>query len=97
MKPLITAIDIQSMVKHWLGTGPYGYLGSPYGSDVKAMLLNPMTTGVQQSFVAKMREDIPIFRAPEVAAAVSIYTQDTYPDKREIIIDVGGLISTAQG
>lgn len=89
MKPTITGNDIQDMVTHHLGTPPNGYLGSPYGTQIKEMLQNPEATGVANAFIAKLRQDVPVLTAMP-NGAVNIYYQDTPPDRRELILDVAG-------
>jgi hypothetical protein len=56
----ITPERVVAMVKHWLECPPNGYLGSGYGSDVKALLFNPMASGVADDLVRKCRQDIPL-------------------------------------
>ncbi len=81
--------DLSDMIRHWLATLPNGYLGGGYGADLKALLQTPMTTGVADSLLAKMRIDIPLVAALP-ASALNIYAVDSGPDKRTIYIDVAG-------
>ena len=53
----ITGADIQLMVRHWLHTPTYGYLGSDYGCDPKALLQNPQSIGVANAFIAKLKKE----------------------------------------
>jgi hypothetical protein len=85
----ITKNDLIDMIRHWLNTPTGGYLGSGYGADVKAMLQSPMRTGIADSFLAKMRVDIPLVAALP-ASAINVYAVDEGPDKRTIFIDVAG-------
>ena len=85
----ITATDLQGMVTHWAGTPPNGYLGSGYGADTLAMLQNPMRTGIADSYIKKLRADVPLVGALP-PAAVNVYAQDQGPDKRTIFIEASG-------
>jgi hypothetical protein len=85
----ITATELQGMVSHWAGTPPNGYLGSSYGADTLAMLQNPMKTGLADSFLNKLRTDVPLVGALP-PAAVNVYAQDQGPDKRTIFIEASG-------
>lgn len=87
----ITGADIQAMVRHWLETPVNGYLGSGYGQDIKSLLMNPQAAGVADSFLAKLREDIPILQQlpPD---SLNLYAVGTYPDKQTIVIEVGGTV-----
>lgn len=85
----LTATEIQGMVRHWLSTPPNGYLGSGYGTDVMAMLQNPMGAGIGDGFIAKMREDLPIIGALP-AGAINVYFEDKGNDSKILWIDVSG-------
>jgi hypothetical protein len=85
----ITKADLIDMIRHWIATPVYGYLGSGYGADLKAMLQTPMSTGIADSVLAKLRVDIPLV-ASLPASALNIYAVDEGPDKRTIYIDVAG-------
>lgn len=82
----ITATELQGMVTHWAGTPPNGYLGSSYGADTLAMLQNPMRTGLADSYLKKLRADVPLVGALP-PAAVNMYAEDKGPDKRTIFIE----------
>lgn len=85
----ITAIEIQKMVRHWLETPAFGYLGSDYGQDIKSMLQKPLSTIEADEFLNKLRQDVPILNVmPE--GAVNLYVQDEAPDKRKLIIEIAG-------
>ncbi|NDI85088.1 hypothetical protein [Undibacterium crateris] len=95
-KPIITAVDIQGMVRHWLATPVGSYLGSDYGNDVKSFLQYPESAGMSQSLIAKMRQDIPVLSAlPN--GAINIYYQDIEPDKRLLIVDIAGSMISSDG
>lgn len=85
----LTASEIQDMVRHWLSTPPNGYLGSGYGTDVMALLQAPMASGLGDSFIAKMREDLPIIGALP-AGAINVYFEDKGNDSKILWIDVSG-------
>lgn len=85
----IEAADLSGMVAHWLGCPPGGYLGSDYGSDVKALLQTPMASGLADSLIAKCRVDVPLLtQAPPGTVNVGYYDLDI--DKRAIVFEVAG-------
>ena len=92
----ITGNDIQNMVTHWLKTPVYGYLGSDYGSDIKALLQNPHGAGLADAFIDKMRTDLPVLRLLP-AGSINLYFRDHGPDKRELIVDVAGMSVSVGG
>lgn len=83
-EPIITAERILAMVRHHLACPPFGYLGSTYGSDVRRLLQQPFTGGLADSFLAKMREDLPILDMAGVTLELGF--KDEYPDKRHLIL-----------
>jgi hypothetical protein len=92
----ITTIDFQEMVSHWLATPPNGYLGSGYGSPLKDMLQTPMRSGLADSFLTKLRVDVPLAGALP-PSALNVYVQDEAPDKRRIFIEASGQIIDIPG
>lgn len=96
IKPQITPQDIQGMVSHWLSTPAGSYLGSDYGNDIKSFLQAPEAAGFFQSFLAKMRADLPILSALP-SDAISIYYQDVQPDKRLLVVDIAGALLSSDG
>ena len=57
---MINAKDITGMIDHWLRTKPNGYRGSSYGAPLEQLRLHAQTTSVANSFIDKMKQDIPI-------------------------------------
>ena len=89
---IISASDIQQMVTHHLSCPPNGYLGSEYGSNIKAMLAKPMT-GAADAFIKKLKTDVPITQL--AGDKINVYSRDTAIDTKEIIIDVAGQVIVA--
>ncbi len=88
----IKSKDIRDMVTHWLQTPVNGYLGSDYGQDAKSMLQKPMADSTAaDGFLAKLRNDVPAIEAMP-AGTVNLYTVDTQPDQRQIVISVGNAL-----
>lgn len=85
----ISKKDIIDMIQHWLATPPNGYLGDGYGADLKSLLQSPMSYGIADGLLAKMRIDIPLVAALP-SSALNVYAVDEGPDKRNIYIDVAG-------
>ncbi|MDF0605371.1 hypothetical protein HZU77_006870 [Neisseriaceae bacterium TC5R-5] len=91
MKPPITALDMQDMVSHWLATPLNGYLGSDYGQDAKSLLQQPQSDGQADTFLAKLRRDVPILQALP-AGAVNLYGVQHAPDRLDLIIEIAGQV-----
>jgi hypothetical protein len=93
----ITPEDIAGMVRHWLETPPEGYLGSPYGADVKALLQRPQTDQVAiNDFIAKMRNDLPVLGYLP-AGSVNAWIAPDGADRAVLYIDVAGTLIKAGG
>ncbi len=58
---MIEARQIVKMVEHWLSTPPNGYFAQGYGSDLKALLLKNPSSEMADKFIAKLKQDIPLF------------------------------------
>lgn len=84
-----TAQDLVDMTTHWLGTPVYGYLGSDYGSDLKEMLQKPITSGIANKALQKLRDDIPIIGALP-SSSVNMYAQQVGSERVNIAIDIAG-------
>lgn len=92
----ITASDLQSMVTHWIGCPPNGYLGSTYGSDLQSLLQSPMEAGVADAVIAKLRSDIPIIGSLD-RSMVNIYAERLGIDKMALNIEVAGTFVQIDG
>ena len=77
------------MVRHWLNTPVGSYLGSDYGNDAKSLLQRPLSEGVADAFLAKMRQDLPVLQALP-AGALNVYAVGTPPDRVDLFIEVAG-------
>lgn len=84
----ITASDLQAMVTHWLGCPPDGYLWSSYGSDVAALLQQPLSGTSADEFIDKLREDVPLTATRQ--DVVELRAVRSGVDKLQIGIDVLG-------
>ncbi len=93
MSTKITGKDVQNMIRHWLKTPVYGYLGSDYGQDAKSLLQKAMSdTASVDAYLQKLRSDIAILlQLP--ANAVNIYAEERGIDKKAIFINVAGVTS----
>lgn len=90
----ISTTDIQEMIEHNLNTRPNGYLGSSYGSDIKTMLQTPQSSGVADSFIAKLKTDVPLTGV----TGVDVYSRNRGVDGKEIVIELSGTgITVAKG
>lgn len=85
----ITGNEIQGMVRHWLNTPVGGYLGSDYGQDTKSLLQRPHSDGAADSFLEKMRDDVPVLQAMP-AGALNLYGVPSAPDRLDLIVEVAG-------
>ncbi len=85
----IDANDVQKMVRHWLGTPTYGYLGSDYGQDAKSMLQKPISTVEADEFLEKLRNDVEILQVmPQGTVNLFSYPEDV--DKLKLVIEIAG-------
>jgi hypothetical protein len=87
----LTASDIQAAVSHWLHTPPNSYLGSGYGAPLADLLMQPLASGIGDTLIAKLREDIPIIRTMD-PSAIAMYSRDVGPDRVELFIEVAGVM-----
>jgi len=79
----------QDMVSDWLATPVNGYLGSPYGQDLKRVLHTPMSGVSADMQVAKLRADVPVLGLlPN--DAVNIYTESRGIDEKLFFVEVAG-------
>jgi len=85
----ITGNDIQNMVRHWLNAPVGAYLGSDYGQDAKALLQLPQSDGAPETFLQKLRQDVPALQALP-AGSVNLYGVQTPPDRLDLIVEVAG-------
>lgn len=85
------------MVNHWLQTPPEGYLGSPYGADVKSLLQRPMGDQVAlNDFMSKMRVDLPVLSYLP-AGSVSAWMEPAGADKVVLHVNVAGTLIKVGG
>lgn len=82
---MITASHVVDMLNHWLQTPPNGYFGSSYGCDLNSLLLNPLSTPVADSFVAKLKQDIPLFAELDI----SVLSEDVGFERKNIFLSIG--------
>lgn len=84
------------MLTHWIGTPVNGYLGSGYGSELKALIQTPMAAGLADGIIAKARQDIPLLltAAPD---AVNVYAEDRGMDIKAIVFEIGGELVPIDG
>lgn len=54
--------DVASMCEHWTETPMHGYLGSSYGQTFKSYLQQPQTAVAANSFIQKLRDDVPVLQ-----------------------------------
>lgn len=90
----ITGQDVQAMVRHWLGCPINGYLGSPYGSDIKAALQRPMSARDADELIDKLRTDVPIVGAAP-PDSVNVFVEDRGIDRKNFLIQVGSEVVVA--
>lgn len=95
MAQTLTPQDIADDVTHWLGCPPNGYMGSDYGSDVKSLLMTPMSSPAADDLLTKMRLDIPLLSvAPP--GTVTVSSSDVGFDRKAILIEVMGQVISVE-
>lgn len=89
MKNVVTGLELQDMVTHWLQVPPNGYLGSGYGSDPQSLLQQPLLSPRADEFVAKLASDVPLIGALP-SDSVNLYMQDIPDsnDSKRLLIEV---------
>lgn len=92
----ITGTDMEAMVRHWLNTPAGSYLGSDYGSNLSDFLQQPLSSGLADGVIAKMRVDIPVLQSLP-AGSVNIYSLQKSPDRVDFLIEVAGQTIDVQG
>ena len=95
----ITGVDVQAMVRHWLGCPVGSYLGSDYGHDIPSILHTPLVAGLADVQVQKCRIDVPLVGAlPN--GAVNVYAvsdPNALADRQRIVFEVHGeLVQASQ-
>lgn len=86
----ITGDDIQDMIRHWLETPMNGYLGSDYGSDLKALLQRAQSdTRLANYFIAKLRRDVAVLEALP-ASEVGLYATPEGIERLRLTLEVAG-------
>lgn len=93
MKNVVDSQELSGMVEHWLGTPPNGYLGSGYGSELKALLQQPNSAGLGDQFIDKLAEDVPLVGALP-AGAVNVYFQQRDRESKQLLIEVADKLVT---
>lgn len=84
----INGQDIQKMVRHWLDTPINGYLGSDYGQDTKSLLQKPFASGVADSYLSKLKDDVAVLKV--IKNSANLYASQRKADKLDIVIEVLG-------
>lgn len=87
MNNVVDSQELTGMVEHWLGTPPNGYLGSSYGSEIRALLQKPNSAGLGDQFIDKMAEDIPLVGALP-SGAVNVYFEQRDKESKRLLIEV---------
>lgn len=84
----INGQDIQKMVRHWLDTPINGYLGSGYGQDTKSLLQKPFESGVADSYLSKLKDDVSVLKV--IKNSANLYASQRKADKLDVVIEVLG-------
>jgi len=87
----LSTSEIADMVRHWLATPVNAYLGSGYGNDLKALLQQPMNSGLADGFLQKLVADVPVLAALP-AGALNLYMEPVGKDQQRLIIDIAGTV-----
>jgi hypothetical protein len=77
------------MIAHWAATRPYSYYGSTYGAPTEEMLQKPLSSPIADSYLAKMREDIPVIGMLP-SGTINLYAQNNGMERKDIIIEING-------
>jgi hypothetical protein len=83
----LSAADVQEMIQHWLATPIDSVLHSHYGHNLGDLLHNPLSAGVADSFIAKLKADVPVLQILPTNA-INIYSVNRPPNKKYIYIEI---------
>lgn len=87
---MIITKHVIAMIEHWLTTPPNAYFGSSYGADLNGLLLRPLTSTIADSFIAKMKTDLPILSNLS-SDQLALYTTTQGFEKKIIVLSVGDI------
>lgn len=79
---------IMAMIAHWLESEINGYIGSDYGPDYNSLFLSPLSRPVANSFIEKMKSDIPLLKKLS-ADQIQLWAEDEGFEKKIIYLRVG--------
>jgi hypothetical protein len=83
---------IMAMIAHWLESEVNGYFGSDYGPDFNSLFLAPLSAPVANTFIEKMKNDIPILKQLS-ADQFQLWAQDEGFETKIIYLRVGQQIA----
>lgn len=79
---------ILAMIAHWLESEINGYIGSDYGPDFNSLFLAPLSAPVTNTFIQKMKSDIPILKQLS-ADQFQMWAQDEGFETKIIYLRIG--------
>ena len=79
---------ILAMIAHWLESEINGYIGSDYGPDFNSLFLAPLSAPVANTFIQKMKSDIPILKQLS-ADQFQMWAQDEGFETKIIYLRIG--------
>lgn len=85
---MIDSNKIMAMLAHWLESEINGYIGSDYGPDFNSIFLAPLSAPVANTFIEKMKSDIPILKQLS-ADQFQIWAQDEGFETKIIYLRIG--------
>ncbi|WP_151742936.1 MULTISPECIES: hypothetical protein [unclassified Acinetobacter] len=89
---MIDSKKIMAMIEHWLQSEINGYLGSDYGPDWNALFMGPLSAPVANTFIEKMKRDIPILKQLS-ADHLQLWSQDEGFETKIIYLRVANQIA----
>lgn len=89
MADVVSALEIQDMIRHHLRCPPNGYLGSGYGTDLPAELQRPLSGDYADRIIDKLIDDVPILSVlPSDAISLAMSPVPGSNDQVELVIMV---------
>lgn len=81
--------EVVDMVRHWLQMRANGYLGQPYGNNLKDLLQKPMNAMQGDELLRKLIKDVPIL-AELPKGSINLYQEDLSNQHKRLILDLAG-------
>ena len=83
----ISVSDVREMIEYHLATPVDSILHSHFGNILNELLQNPLSAGVSDKFIAKLKSDVSILQVLP-SNAINIYSINRPPDKKYLYLEI---------